>query len=143
MTHIYCSPFFQAAPASTHGYDVVDPTRFNDELGGEEGFRAFLAELAKHGLRVLMDIVPNHMATAGPFNHRWWDILQRGRSSRYAGHFDIDWDSAMSNVKGKVLLGVLADRYGHEPRLHRRVAVVRRRCTRRWSGRGRSMPPAW
>jgi (1->4)-alpha-D-glucan 1-alpha-D-glucosylmutase len=114
VTHLYCSPFLQAAPGSTHGYDVVDPTRISDELGGEEGFRAFLAELDKHGLKVLMDIVPNHMATAGPFNSRWWDILERGRSSRYAGHFDIDWEPAMSNVKGKVLLGVLADRYGRE-----------------------------
>ncbi len=114
VTHLYLSPFLQAAPGSTHGYDVVDPSHINDELGGEEGFRAFLAELEKHGLKVLMDIVPNHMATAGPFNRRWWDILENGRSSRYAGHFDIDWEPAMSNVKGKVLLGVLADRYGRE-----------------------------
>ncbi len=114
VTHLYCSPFLQAAPGSTHGYDVVDPTRINDELGGEEGFGAFLAELEKHGLKVLMDIVPNHMATAGRSNRRWWDILEHGRSSPYAGHFDIDWEPAMSSMKGKVLLGVLADRYGHE-----------------------------
>lgn len=114
VTHLYCSPFLQAAPGSTHGYDVVDPTRINDELGGEDGFRSLLAVLEQHGLKLLMDIVPNHMATAGPFNRRWWDILEHGRSSRYAGHFDIDWEPAMSNVKGKVLLGVLADRYGRE-----------------------------
>ncbi len=114
VTHVYCSPFLQAAPGSTHGYDVVDPSRINDELGGEGGFRALVAELDKHGLKVLMDIVPNHMATAGPYNRRWWDILENGRASKYAGHFDIDWDPAMSNVKGRVLLGVLADRYGRE-----------------------------
>ena len=61
-----------------------------------------------------MDIVPNHMASAGRANPWWWDILRKGRSSPYASYFDIDWEPAMSNVKGKVLLGVLGDRYGRE-----------------------------
>jgi (1->4)-alpha-D-glucan 1-alpha-D-glucosylmutase len=114
VTHVYCSPFLQAASGSEHGYDVVDPTHINDELGGEAGFRTFVDALKKHGLEVLMDIVPNHMATAGRANRWWWDILRNGRSSRYADYFDIDWEPAMSHVKGKVLLGVLGDRYGRE-----------------------------
>ena len=36
----------QARDGSTHGYDVVDPTRVSDALGGESGFRA----LAESGL---------------------------------------------------------------------------------------------
>ncbi|MGH7763136.1 MAG: malto-oligosyltrehalose synthase, partial [Candidatus Dormibacteraceae bacterium] len=114
VTHVYCSPLFKAASGSGHGYDVVDPSRINDDLGGEAGFRSFVQTLRRHGLKVLMDIVPNHMATSGRANRWWWDILQNGRSSRYAAYFDIDWEPAMSNVKGKVLLGVLGDRYGRE-----------------------------
>jgi len=114
VSHIYCSPFLQAARGSSHGYDVVDPHRINDELGGEPGFRRFAAAVSEHGLKLLMDVVPNHMATAGRSNPWWWDLLKNGKSSRYAGYFDIDWEPAMSHLKGKVLLGVLGDRYGRE-----------------------------
>jgi (1->4)-alpha-D-glucan 1-alpha-D-glucosylmutase len=114
VTHLYCSPVLQAAPGSTHGYDVVDPTRINEELGGEAGFRSMVAALRKRGIGVLIDIVPNHMASAGRANPWWWDILKNGRASRYAPYFDIDWDPLLSSIKGKVLLGVLEDRYGRE-----------------------------
>jgi len=114
VSHVYCSPFLQAAARSPHGYDVVDPHRINEELGGEPGFRRFTKALKAHGQKLLMDVVPNHMATAGRSNPWWWDLLQHGKSSRYAGYFDIDWDPLMPHLKGKVLLGVLADRYGRE-----------------------------
>jgi (1->4)-alpha-D-glucan 1-alpha-D-glucosylmutase len=114
ISHVYCSPFLQAAAGSSHGYDVVDPQRINEELGGEPGLRHFTAVLAGHGLKLLMDVVPNHMATAGRANPWWWDLLKHGKSSPYAGYFDIDWDPPMSHLKGKVLLGVLGDRYGRE-----------------------------
>jgi (1->4)-alpha-D-glucan 1-alpha-D-glucosylmutase len=114
VSHVYCSPILQAAPGSTHGYDVVDPSRINGELGGESGFRHFTAILGERDLKVLMDIVPNHMSTAGRTNPWWWDILGNGKSSPYAGYFDIDWDPVMSSLKGKVLLGVLGNRYGRE-----------------------------
>ena len=114
ISHVYSSPLLQAAAGSSHGYDVVDPHRINAELGGEPGFRSFTGVLADHGLKLIMDVVPNHMATAGRANPWWWDLLLKGSSSPYAGYFDIDWDPQMSHLKGKVLLGVLADRYGHE-----------------------------
>ncbi len=114
VSHVYCSPLLQAAAGSSHGYDVVDPHRINVELGGEPGFRRFTHVLAEHGLKLIMDVVPNHMATAGRSNPWWWDLLLHGKSSPYAGYFDIDWEPPMSHLKGKVLLGVLGDRYGHE-----------------------------
>ncbi|MHB8688489.1 MAG: malto-oligosyltrehalose synthase [Candidatus Dormibacteraceae bacterium] len=114
VSHVYSSPFLQAAAESTHGYDVVDPHTINRELGGESGFRRFTSALQKSDLKLLMDVVPNHMATAGRANPWWWDLLQHGKSSPYAGYFDIDWEPPMSHLKGKVLLGVLADRYGRE-----------------------------
>ncbi|MHB8587400.1 MAG: malto-oligosyltrehalose synthase [Candidatus Dormibacteraceae bacterium] len=114
ISHVYCSPLLQAAAGSSHGYDVVDPHRINGELGGEPGFHRFTGVLAEHGLKLLMDVVPNHMATAGRANPWWWDLLLHGKSSPYAGYFDVDWEPQMSHLKGKVLLGVLGDRYGHE-----------------------------
>jgi len=125
VSHVYCSPILQAAPGSTHGYDVVDPTRISDELGGEAGFRRMVSQLRSEGLDVIVDIVPNHMATVVPANHWWWDILKNGLSSRYAGFFDVNWDPPVPSLKGKVLLGVLSDRYGRELELGR-IALERR-----------------
>ncbi len=104
ISHIYASPLTTARIGSTHGYDVVDPTRINPELGGEEGLRAFAALLREAGLGLILDIVPNHMA-ADPTNAWWRDVLLHGRTSRYASWFDIDWDAPGSD--GKVLLPIL------------------------------------
>jgi (1->4)-alpha-D-glucan 1-alpha-D-glucosylmutase len=114
VSHLYCSPVLQAAPGSAHGYDVVDPSRVNEELGGDAAMRRLGEALHEHEVGLLVDIVPNHMATAGRANPWWWDMLKYGPSSHYANYFDIDWESPISAVKGKVLLGVLGDRYGRE-----------------------------
>jgi len=74
IDHLYCSPVLQAAPGSSHGYDVVDPTRPNEELGGEAGFAVLDRELRARGMGQVLDIVPNHMAIT-PENPWWWDVL--------------------------------------------------------------------
>jgi (1->4)-alpha-D-glucan 1-alpha-D-glucosylmutase len=111
ISHLYCSPYLQAAKGSRHGYDVVDHQRVNVELGGEQGHARFCAALAELGLGQLLDIVPNHMAT-GPENRYWWDVLENGPSSRYAAWFDIDWDSPEVKLQNKVLIPVLSGQYG-------------------------------
>lgn len=111
VSHVYCSPYLQAAPGSMHGYDVVDHEKVNAELGGEEGHRAFCQRFAELGLGQILDIVPNHMAI-GPQNRYWWDVLENGPSSRYATWFDIDWHSAEVKLQNKVLIPVLGDQYG-------------------------------
>ncbi len=111
ISHVYCSPYLQAAPGSMHGYDVVDHQRVNEELGGEEGHQRFCARLAELGLGQVLDIVPNHMA-AGPRNQNWWDVLENGPSSRFATWFDIDWHSSEVKLQNKVLIPVLGDQYG-------------------------------
>jgi (1->4)-alpha-D-glucan 1-alpha-D-glucosylmutase len=111
ISHIYCSPYLQAAPGSMHGYDVVDHQRVNEELGGDEGHQRFCARLAELGLGQVLDIVPNHMA-AGPGNQNWWDVLENGPSSRFATWFDIDWQSSEVKLQNKVLIPVLGDQYG-------------------------------
>src|ERR1017187_2817772 len=94
-----------------HGYDVVDPQKVNEELGGEEGHARFCQRLAELGMGQVLDIVPNHMAI-GPQNRYWWDVLENGPSSRYATWFDIDWHSAEVKLQNKVLIPVLGDQYG-------------------------------
>ncbi|HYX44287.1 MAG TPA: malto-oligosyltrehalose synthase, partial [Acidimicrobiales bacterium] len=111
VSHVYCSPYLQAAQGSTHGYDVVDHHRLNSELGGEEAHGRMTAALAAAGLSSVLDIVPNHMAAAGRENAWWWDVLENGPSSRYADAFDIDWSSADPDGPG-MLLPVLGDHYG-------------------------------
>ncbi|HEX4725198.1 MAG TPA: malto-oligosyltrehalose synthase [Pseudonocardiaceae bacterium] len=88
---MYVSPILDAERGSTHGYDVVDPTRARPELGGEDGRRTLAARLRSAGLGLVVDIVPNHLCVAGPDNRWWWDVLRHGRESGYARYFDIDW----------------------------------------------------
>ena len=106
ISHVYASPIMTARRGSTHGYDVVDPTRISAVLGGEDEFICLVDELRRHELGIIVDIVPNHMAI-GNENAWWMDVLARGRDSRYAKYFDIDWDSPSIDLRGKVLLPVL------------------------------------
>ena len=111
ISHVYCSPYLQAAPGSMHGYDVIDHQRVNEELGGEQGHLEFCRTLGELGMGQVLDIVPNHMAI-GEWNRYWWDVLENGPSSRYATWFDIDWQSAEVKLQNKVLIPVLGDQYG-------------------------------
>ena len=111
VSHVYSSPYLQAAPGSMHGYDVVDPQRVNGELGGAPAHERFCARLAETGLGQVLDIVPNHMSL-GKENRYWWDVLENGPLSRYASYFDIDWRPQEERLRDKVLVPVLADQYG-------------------------------
>jgi len=104
ISHLYASPVFAAQAGSSHGYDVIDFNRFDEALGGEAGFRRLSDALRAAGLGLILDFVPNHMA-ATPENPWWRDVLERGRESRYAGHFDIDWSAE------RLLLPVLGRTY--------------------------------
>jgi (1->4)-alpha-D-glucan 1-alpha-D-glucosylmutase len=110
ISHLYASPITQARRGSTHGYDVVDYHQVNRELGGEPALRRLVARLREKGMGLIVDIVPNHMGI-GVENAWWMDVLARGRESRYAGYFDIDWQSADPLVRGRVLLPVLGAPY--------------------------------
>lgn len=114
VTHLYCSPYLQAAPGSRHGYDVVDHSRVNQELGGEAGHARLCAALQAHGMGQVLDVVPNHMAIAGRLNGWWWDVLKHGVESRYAAYFDVAWEQHERKLRGPILVPVLADHYGRE-----------------------------
>jgi len=113
FSHVYTSPLLQALPGSTHGYDVVDHSRVSREIGGEDAFRRFCARLAEHGLALVVDVVPNHMAV-GRENAWWWDVLENGPSSPFAAFFDVDWDPPEARLRNLVLVPILADHYGCE-----------------------------
>ncbi|MDV7024333.1 malto-oligosyltrehalose synthase [Atlantibacter subterranea] len=90
ISHLYASPIFTATSGSTHGYDVTDANEIDPSIGGREGFDRMAKALKEAGLGLILDIVPNHMATS--LENAWWrDVIEHGENSRYARHFDIDW----------------------------------------------------
>ncbi|WP_338241344.1 malto-oligosyltrehalose synthase [Aurantiacibacter hainanensis] len=112
ISHVYASPITVAVPGSRHGYDVVDPTRVNPELGGEEALRSLVTALRARGMGLIIDIVPNHMGVAGGHNAWWNDVLRHGQASEFARFFDIDWRRpVMLPILGAPLPEVLAE--GH------------------------------
>jgi (1->4)-alpha-D-glucan 1-alpha-D-glucosylmutase len=103
---VYLSPLLRATAGSTHGYDVVEHSEVDPDRGGPAGLKALVAACAEHDLQLVVDIVPNHMGVASPVENRaWWDVLKYGRTSPYAGWFDIDWAYA----DGRIVIPVLAD----------------------------------
>ncbi len=105
VSHLYCSPYLASAPGSSHGYDVVDHSRVDDELGGEAAHARLGAALRAAGLGQVLDIVPNHMTVGVADNRAWWSVLREGRASAYAHWFDIEWE----RHDGRVLLPILND----------------------------------
>jgi len=112
VSHLYLSPVTMARPGSAHGYDVIDHTRLDPELGGEAGFARLHDAAARHGLGLVLDFVPNHMGIGGKDNPYWLDLLEWGRDSAYAHWFDIDWDPAEETLSGKLLVPFLGADYG-------------------------------
>ncbi|MGE5728329.1 MAG: malto-oligosyltrehalose synthase, partial [Gemmatimonas sp.] len=106
ISHIYTSPVLRSRPGSTHGYDVVDPTRLDPELGSDASFDALVTELRAHDMGMILDIVPNHMGV-GADNPFWDDLFANGPASRYASWFDVDWNATPRGLRGRVLIPIL------------------------------------
>jgi (1->4)-alpha-D-glucan 1-alpha-D-glucosylmutase len=111
ISDLYASPIFKATPGSTHGYDVTDPTQLNPELGTPEDFEALVSEIKNHDMGWVQDIVPNHMAYHS--QNAWlMDVLENGLDSDFSDYFDIEWDQAYEDIKGRVLAPMLGNFYG-------------------------------
>ena len=80
ISHVYLSPIFKAVPGSTHGYDGIDFSQIEPELGGYDGFVALSVAMQTAGVRIILDIVPNHMG-ASTLNNWWRDALEWGAAS--------------------------------------------------------------
>ncbi|SNT02728.1 malto-oligosyltrehalose synthase [Tropicimonas sediminicola] len=92
ISHLYLSPIFTAQDGSTHGYDIIDPGEIDPALGGRAGFSSLARAARAQGLGLILDIVPNHTAFT-PANPWLRDVLRYGEHSRFAHHFDIDWQA--------------------------------------------------
>ena len=112
VSHCYASSFLQARPGSNHGYDIVNHSVLNPEIGTPEEFEGYVAELKAHGLEQILDVVPNHMGVMGADNSWWLDVLENGPASSWGAFFDIDWKPLNPDLWGKVLLPLLGDHYG-------------------------------
>ncbi len=112
ITDCYASPYLKATTGSQHGYDIVDHSRLNPELGSDSDFQDFVAELRRHGMGHIQDFVPNHMGIASNDNVWFQDVLENGPSSQYATYFDIDWHPLKTDLEFKVLLPVLGSQFG-------------------------------
>ena len=112
ISHLYASPILKARAGSRHGYDVVDPTQVNPELGGEAALERLVAALRQHGMGLILDTVSNHMAVGGADNPWWQSLLAWGRRSPYAEFFDIQWHSSDPLLAGQLLLPFLGNDYG-------------------------------
>lgn len=111
ISDLYASPIFKARAGSSHGYDVVDPTQLNPELGTEESFEALVQQLQHQQMGWLQDIVPNHMAYDS--RNQWlMDILENGPSSNYVDYFDIAWNSPFDGNQEPILVPLLGNFYG-------------------------------
>ncbi|MES2032146.1 MAG: malto-oligosyltrehalose synthase [Pseudomonadota bacterium] len=113
ITHLYASPFMKSRAGSTHGYDIVDHTKLNPELGGEAGFERLSAALKAHDIGLILDFVPNHVGVHFADNPWWLDVLEWGQASPHAVSFDIDWDTLPYRARGGVLLPIIGSSYGH------------------------------
>jgi (1->4)-alpha-D-glucan 1-alpha-D-glucosylmutase len=112
ITHLYASPFMKARQGSTHGYDIVDHTKLNPELGGDAGFERLSRALKQHDLGLILDFVPNHVGIHFADNPWWLDVLEWGPASPHAVSFDIDWDILPYRARGGVLLPIIGSSYG-------------------------------
>src|SRR2546425_9436664 len=112
ITHLYASPFMTARKGSTHGYDIVDHTQLNPELGGEAGFERLSRTLRQHDVGLILDFVPNHVGVHFADNPWWLDVLEWGPASPHAVSFDIDWDQLPYRSRGGVLLPIIGSSYG-------------------------------
>ena len=111
ITDIYASPILTSRKGSTHGYDITDPAQIDPDIGSANEFEQLQNKLIEHGMRLILDIVPNHMAASS--ENRWWmDVLENGSESVFASYFDIDWHPPSRNLEGKVLLPVLGRSFG-------------------------------
>jgi (1->4)-alpha-D-glucan 1-alpha-D-glucosylmutase len=113
ISHVYASPILKARPGSMHGYDVVDHSQLNPELGTPDDFERLVATLHRHGMGLIVDIVPNHLGIMGSDNVWWLDVLENGPIAQFAPHFDIDWRPNRASLRNRVLVPVLGAAYGN------------------------------
>jgi len=64
---VWINPWYRS-PLRDGGYDVVDYREINEQFGTTDEAEAFIADAADHGIRVIVDLVPNHTSS----DHAWF-----------------------------------------------------------------------
>jgi cyclomaltodextrinase len=64
ITCLWLSPIFPSP--SHHGYDATDLCHIEPRMGGDEALRALVTEAHERGIRVLLDLVCNHVSNRHP-----------------------------------------------------------------------------
>jgi (1->4)-alpha-D-glucan 1-alpha-D-glucosylmutase len=111
ISDCYLSPYLMARPGSSHGYDIIDHSRINPEIGDDAADARLREVLREHDMGRVLDVVPNHMGIAGP-NAYWLDVLENGPHAPSARFFDIDWHPVKDELHNRMLLPILEDQYG-------------------------------
>jgi hypothetical protein len=134
ISDCYTSPFLMARPGSLHGYDVTDPTRLNPEIGDEQDFDDFTAQLQQRGMGLIADVVANHMCVTHPSNTWWWD----DRAVQLARIMHEEWNAtelwmerSTIATSGRICLDCMTDFEVVSP-IERRI-VTRSDTPRPWS----------
>ncbi len=112
VSHLYLSPILKARPGSLHGYDVIDHSSLNPEIGTREDLDALSAALRARGMGLVVDVVPNHMAIMADDNAWWLDVLENGPAAAYADYFDVDWQPVRATMRNRLLVPVLGAPFG-------------------------------
>ncbi len=112
ISDVYASPYLKAVPGSKHGYDIVDHSTLNPDVGNADDFHRFTDALDANGMGHILDWVPNHMGVSCDDNPWWQDVLENGPGSKHSSYFDIDWNPPKTDLQGKVLLPVLGEQFG-------------------------------
>lgn len=81
VTALYLNPIFTAG--SNHKYDVCDYREVDYHLGGDAALATLRQELDRRGMRLILDIVPNHCSKA----HPWFTAAQADQTSETAEYF--------------------------------------------------------
>ncbi|HJR21869.1 MAG TPA: malto-oligosyltrehalose synthase [Dongiaceae bacterium] len=113
ISHVYASSYLKARPGSAHGYDIIDHNALNPEIGTWAEFERYCDALRNAGMGQILDFIPNHMGIGYADNRYWLDVLEWGAASPFAAVFDINWNPRQPNLRGKVLVPMLGDHYGH------------------------------
>jgi (1->4)-alpha-D-glucan 1-alpha-D-glucosylmutase len=112
VSHLYMSPILKARPGSLHGYDVIDHSCLNPEIGTKADLESLSATLRARRMGLIVDVVPNHMAVMADDNAWWLDVLENGPAAAYADYFDIDWQPVRASMRNRILVPVLGAPYG-------------------------------
>lgn len=79
---IWLSPIFKS-PNDDNGYDVSDYCDIMDEFGTMADFDTLLAEAHKRGLKIILDLVPNHSSD----EHRWFQESRKSTDNPYRDYY--------------------------------------------------------